>query len=269
MGRFENKVALITGSTQGVGEAVARRFAAEGAAGIVVCGRNQQRGQAVAAALETGGTDALFVPVELGDAASCAALLAATDERFGRLDVLINAAALTLRGSIVDTSVDLWDTMMGVNLRAPFLLMQGAIGIMRREGNGGSIVNVGSIVSHGGPPNLMPYSVSKAGLAAMTRNIAYSVAWDGIRVNCINPGWMDTPGEDDTQRRFEGGGDDWLEKAEASMPSGQLIKTDEIAAAIAFIASDESGVMNGSVVDYDQSIIGAGDSPVPAREDTP
>ncbi len=88
----------------------------------------------MAAALEAAGTDALFVPVELGDAGSCAALLAATDERFGRLDVLVNAAALTLRGSIVDTSVDLWDTMMGVNLRAPFLLMQGAIAIMRREG---------------------------------------------------------------------------------------------------------------------------------------
>ncbi len=269
MGRFDGKIALITGSTQGVGEAVARRMAAEGAAGIVVCGRDQRRGEAVARDLADAGTAALFVPVELGEVDSCKALVAAADAQFGRIDVLVNAAALTLRGSIVDTTPELWDLMMNVNLRAPFLLMQGAIEIMRREGTGGTIVNVGSVASHGGSPILMPYSASKAALAAMTKNVAYSVAWHGIRVNCINPGWMDTPGEDVTQRRFHTDGGDWLEEAEAGMPSGQLIKTDEVAAAIAFLASAESGVMNGSVVDYDQSVVGAGNAPVPSREETP
>lgn len=269
MGRFDNKVALVTGSTQGVGEAVARRLAAEGAAGIVICGRNEDRGRAVADALTAAKTEARFVPVELADSGSCRALVAAADGQFGRIDVLVNAAALTLRGSIVDTSVELWDTMMNVNLRAPFLLMQGAIAIMRREGTGGSIVNVGSVASHGGAPILMPYSASKAALAAMTKNVAYAVAWDRIRVNCINPGWMDTPGEDVTQRRFHTDGQDWLEDAEAGMPSGHLIKTHEVAAAIAFLASGDAGVMTGSVVDYDQSIIGAGDAPVPRREETP
>ncbi len=269
MGRFDGKIALITGSTQGVGEAVARRLAVEGAAGIVVCGRNQSRGETVAGALAEAGTAALFVPVELGDAESCQRLIASADEQFGRIDVLVNAAALTLRGSIIDTSVELWDLIMNVNLRAPFLLMQGAIKIMRREGSGGTIVNVGSVASHGGAPILMPYSASKAALAAMTKNVAYSVAWDGIRVNCINPGWMDTPGEDDIQRRFHTDGQDWLDKAEAGMPSGQLIKTDEVAAAIAFLASGESGIMTGSVVDYDQSVVGAGNAPVPKREETP
>jgi NAD(P)-dependent dehydrogenase (short-subunit alcohol dehydrogenase family) len=147
MKRFSGKVALVTGSTQGIGEAVARRFATEGAAGIVVCGRNEERGQAVAAALTKLGADAHFVPVELGDADSCKALVAKVDELFGRIDVLINAAGLSLRGSIVDTSVELWDTLMNVNVRAPFLLMQGAIEIMRREGRGGSIVSVGSIAA--------------------------------------------------------------------------------------------------------------------------
>lgn len=269
MGRFDDKVALITGSTQGVGEAVARRLAAEGASGIVVCGRNEERGETVAGALSEQGAQAAFFPVELGDVAGCRALLAATDERFGRLDVLVNAAALTLRGSIVDTSAELWDTMMNVNLRAPFLLMQGAIAIMRREGRGGAIVNVGSVASHGGVPILMPYSASKAALATLTKNVAYAVAWDRIRVNCINPGWMDTPGEDLIQRRFHTDGGDWLEDAEAGMPFGQLIKTDEVAAAIAFLASDESGLMTGSVVDYDQSIVGAGNAPVPRPEETP
>lgn len=269
MARFDGKVALITGSTQGVGEAVARRLAAEGAAGIVVCGRNRARGEAVVGDLGKVGTGAIFVPVELGDAASCRALVTAADQEFGRIDVLVNSAALTLRGSIVDTSLELWDTMMNVNLRAPFLLMQGTIAVMRRQGRGGSIVNVGSVAAHGGAPILMPYSASKAALAAMTKNVAYAVAWDGIRVNCINPGWMDTPGEDVIQRRFHSDGQDWLEDAEAGMPFGQLIKPKEVAAAIAFLASDDSGVMTGSVVDYDQSIVGAGNSPVPSREDTP
>ena len=267
MGRFEGKVALITGSTQGVGEAVARRLAAEGASGIVVCGRNEERGKAVVHDLHDVGSDAIFVSVELSDVDSCLNLIAAADDRFGRIDVLINAAAITLRDSIADGSVELWDTMMNVNVRAPFLLMQGAIEMMRREGSGGSIVNVGSNAAHGGPPFLLSYAASKAALAAMTKNVAYSVAWDRIRVNCINPGWMDTPGEDVTQRRFHSDGRDWLEDAEAGMPSGQLIKPDEIAAAIAFLASDESGIMTGSVVDYDQAIVGAGNAPVPKRED--
>jgi NAD(P)-dependent dehydrogenase (short-subunit alcohol dehydrogenase family) len=268
MGRFDGKIALITGSTQGVGEAVARRLVDEGATGIAVCGRNEQRGGAVVADLVAAGADAVFIPVELADVESCLALVAGTDERFGRVDVLVNAAAVTLRGSITDTSVELWDTMMNVNVRAPFLLMQGVIAIMRRQGSGGTIVNVGSVASHGGPPILMPYSAAKAALAAMTKNVAYSVAWDRIRVNCINPGWMDTPGEDSIQRRFHTDGADWLDEAEGALPAQQLIKTDEVAAAIAFLASDESGIMTGSVVDYDQSVIGAGNAPVPTREET-
>jgi NAD(P)-dependent dehydrogenase (short-subunit alcohol dehydrogenase family) len=269
MGRFDNQVALVTGSTQGVGEAVARRFVAEGASGIVVCGRNEQRGAGVAAALVDLGADAIFVPVELGDAESCRALVAATDERFGRVDTLVNAAGLTLRGTIVDTSVELWDMMFAVNVRAPFLLMQSTISIMRREEIPGSIVNIASVAAYGSVPFLTPYAASKAALVALTKNVAYSVAWDRIRVNCLNPGWMDTPGEDEIQRRFHSDGADWLEAAEAQQPFGRLIKPNEVAAAVAFIASHEAGVMTGAIVDYDQSIMGGGPQPVPDREETP
>jgi NAD(P)-dependent dehydrogenase (short-subunit alcohol dehydrogenase family) len=269
MGRFDGKVALVTGSTQGIGEAVARRFAAEGAAGIVVSGRNETRGRAVEKTLTEMGTEALFSPVELGDADSCKALIAATDERFGRIDVLVNSAGLALRGTIVDTTVELWDTLMDVNVRAPFLLMQGAIEIMRREGNGGAIVNVASVAAYGSVPFLTPYATSKGALVTLTKNVAYSVAWDRIRVNCLSPGWMDTPGEDVIQRRFHSDGQDWLEDAEAAQPFGQLIKPDEVARAIAFLASDDAGVMTGSIVDYDQSIMGGGSQPIPSREETP
>ncbi len=258
MGRFDERVALVSGSTQGIGEAVARRFASEGASGIVVCGRNQERGANVVAALAELGADALFVSVELSDADSCKALIAATDERFGRIDVLVNAAGLSLRGSIVDTAVELWDTLFDVNVRAPFLLMQGAIAIMRREHIPGAIVNIASVAAYGSVPFLTPYAASKGALVTLTKNVAYSVAWDRIRVNCLSPGWMDTPGEDLTQRRFHSDGADWLEEAEARQPFGRLIKPHEVAAAVAFLASDDAGVMTGSIVDYDQSIMGAG-----------
>ena len=267
--RFSGKVALITGATQGIGEAAARRLATEGASGIVVSGRNQERGRAVTDDLSAIGTEAVFVPAELADASDCEALIAATDERFGRIDVLVNAAGWTTRGTIVDTSVELWDTMMAVNVRAPFLLMQGTIAIMRREGIHGSIVNVGSVVSGGGMPHLTAYSTSKGALVTLTKNVAYAVAWDRIRVNVLSPGWMDTPGEDVIQRRFHSDGRDWLEDAEAAQPFGRLIKPDELAGAIAFLASDDSGMMTGAVLDFDQSVLGAGPLPTPTRDETP
>jgi NAD(P)-dependent dehydrogenase (short-subunit alcohol dehydrogenase family) len=267
--RFVGKIALVTGSTQGIGEAAARRLAAEGAAGIVVCGRDRGRGQAVAATLAEAGTDALFVEVELASAASCQELISATDQRFGRIDTLVNAAGLSTRGTIVDTTVELWDQLMAINARAPFLLMQGAIRIMRREGIAGTIVNVGSVASYGSMPFLMPYAASKGALMSLSRNVAYSVMWDRIRINHLNPGWMDTPGEDVIQRRFHSGGKDWLDEAEAGLPFGRLIKPDELAVMIAFLASDESGLMTGSVVEFDQSVRGAGPQAIPRRDEMP
>ena len=265
-GRFAGKVALVTGSTQGLGEAVVRRLADEGAAGVVVTGRDADRGQAVVASL---AVDALFVPGDLADAASPPALIAAADERFGRIDVLVNAAADTARGSIVDTTPELFDRLMAVNVRAPMQLMQGAIAVMRREEIEGTIVNVASVAAGGSMPYLAPYAASKAALIALSKNVAFAVMWDRIRVNVVSPGWIDTPGESAIQRRYHGGGDDWLEKAEAGQPFGRLIKVGELAGLIAYLASEESGLMTGSVVPFDQSVVGAGHQPIPRREETP
>lgn len=267
--RFEGKVALVTGSTQGIGEAANDLFVAEGAAGVVVTGRSVERGEAVCARYLEAGTDALFVAADLTNAEACRHLISAADDHFGRIDILVNSAALTYRGTIVDTSVELWDQLMAVNVRAPFLLMQGAIAVMRREGIPGSIVNIGSVAAHGGPPFLLPYSVSKGALAPMVRNIAYSVMRDRIRVNLLQPGWMDTPGEDGIQRRFHDADDDWLERAETGQPFGRLIKPDELARAIAFLASDDSGLMTGAVIDFDQSVLGAGTQATPTVAETP
>lgn len=258
--QFEGKVAIVTGGTQGLGEATARLMAERGAAGVAVVGRNAERGNAVADSLPT---EALFVQAELGEADAPAAVAAAVDERFGRVDALVNAAALTVRGSVWDTSAALWDEMLAVNTRAPALLMTEVVAIMRREGIAGSIVNIGSVAATGGQDFLYPYSASKAALQAITRNAGFALMRHRIRVNLLQPGWMNTPAEHDIQKRFHGADDDWLVAAEAAQPFGRLIDPDEVARAICFLASEESGMMTGTVIDFDQSILGAGETAKP------
>ena len=257
------KYAVVTGSTQGLGETTAKLFAERGAAGIVITGRNEGRGQAVVADLQKGGCAAHFVQADLSDVTQCARVIAAADERFGSLHVLVNAGALTERGTIWDTTPELYDRMMNTNVRAPFFLMQQAVKLMQREKTAGSIVNIASVASHGSLPMLCPYATSKGALNVLTRNVAYSVMRHRIRVNSLNIGWMDTPGEDVVQRRYHSNGEDWLAEAEASLPFGRLLKMPEVARAIAYLASDESGMMTGANVDFDQSVIGAGPQPIP------
>lgn len=261
---FSGKYAIITGSTQGLGEATARLMAERGAAGIIICGRNVERGEAVASDLSAGGCTSHFVQVDLANTDDCRKPVAKAVEKFGTVHVLVNSAALTVRGTIWDTSPDAWDKMMAVNTRAPFLLMQDAVKVMYRDKVAGSIVNVASVAAHGGPPFLIPYSTSKAALVTLTKNVAYAVMRHRIRVNAINLGWMDTPGEDVIQRKFHSDGQDWLEEAEVGQPFGRLVKMDEAARAIAFLASDESGLLTGTIMEYDQSVIGSGAAPQPS-----
>ncbi len=266
---LEGQFAVVTGSTQGLGEATVRLLAERGAAGIIVTGRNAERGNAVAADLQSGGCEAHFVQAELADADACRKIVAAADDHFGALHVLVNCGALTVRGNIWNTTPALFDEMMAVNARAPMLLMQDACNLMRREGNAGSIVNISSVAAYGSVHMLLPYTASKSALNVMTKNIAYTVMRYRIRVNSLAIGWMDTPSEHIIQRTFHGGGDDWLEKAESAQPFGRLLQTEEVARAIAFLASDESGMMTGSVVDFDQSVWGAGPVPQPPPLDDP
>jgi len=266
---FEGKYAVVTGSTQGLGEATVRLFAERGAAGIIVSGRNAERGEAVAADLRSRGCDAHFVQAELADADACRTIVAAADEHFGALHVLVNCGALTVRGNIWNTTPDLFDEMMAVNARAPMLLMQDACKLMRHEGNAGSIVNISSVASYGSVHVLLPYTASKSALNVMTKNVAYTVMRHRIRVNSLAVGWMDTPSEHIIQRTYHGGGDDWLEKVESAQPFGRLLQTEEVARAIAFLASDESGMMTGSVIDFDQSVLGAGPVSQPPPLDDP
>lgn len=260
---YSGQVAVVTGGTQGLGETTARLLAERDAAGLVIVGRNTERGRAVAADLTDSGCHTVFVEADLADAAACEEVIETTEREFGVMHGLANVAAITDRGTVWDTTVDQWDRMMAINLRAPFLLLQGAADLMERTATTGSIVTVGSVAGHGGPPTLLPYSVSKGALQAMTRNAAYSLARHGIRVNLLQLGWMSTPAEHKVQIEQEGQPEDWLEAAAATQPFGRLIDPAEAARAIAYLLSSDSGLMTGAVIDFDQSILGAGPQAVP------
>jgi NAD(P)-dependent dehydrogenase (short-subunit alcohol dehydrogenase family) len=258
------KVVLISGGTQGLGAAIARASTREGAA-VVISGRNAESGEKVVAHLQNTGAEASFVQTDVSDVAAAQGSVAATIQRHGRIDCVVNAAGLTTRGSMLDTTPELFDQHMAVNLRAPFFLMQAAIADMKHREEPGSIVNVISIDSHGGQAFLAPYVAAKAGLAGLTKNAAHAHRWDRIRINGLNMGWSATDGENETQRRAqEDGGDsrtkgvcgDWQTAAGATLPMGKLGQPDEIADFVAFLLSDRSGVVTGSVIDWDQNVIG-------------
>lgn len=228
--RLAGKVVLVTGATQGIGRAIAEIAARSGAEGLLVTGRNQQRGDAVAAELAALGTPAAFVAADLGDPETPAQLARTCIERFGRIDGLVNAGALTDRASFVDAGLDDWEPLFAVNARAPFFLMQAAIADMRKRGEGGAIVNILSINAHCGAPELAVYSATKGALATLTKNAANAHRFDRIRVNGINVGWTDTPAERVMQAETLGHGPGWLDAANATQPFGRLFSVNDIAA---------------------------------------
>ncbi|MEX0852615.1 MAG: SDR family oxidoreductase [Bauldia sp.] len=255
--QLAGKVAVVTGGTQGLGEAIARLFAERGAAGLIICGRNMTRGKAIAAELTNAGCRTRFVQADLSKVPDVRKVVPEADKVFGRVDLLVNVAAITDRGTILDTTPELFDRMFAVNVRAPFFLMQDAAKIMRRERIEGSIVNILSIAVYGNAPFLAPYAASKGAMATLTKNAANALVRDRIRVNGLNIGWMDTPGEHAIQMRYHTDDPKWLKEVEAKQPFGRLLKPDEVARAVAFLASEESGMMTGSLIDFDQRIVGA------------
>lgn len=254
--QFAGKVAVVTGGTQGLGLAAARLLAQRGAAGLVICGRNEERGERAAAELRDLGCETRFVAADVGSVDECFHVVDTAEREFDRLDALVTCAAVTDRGTVDDTSPELWDRMFAVNVRAPFFLLQRAVAVMRPRRIEGSVVNVTSVASYGGAPYLTAYAASKGALVTLTRNAANALLTDRIRVNGLNLGWMNSPGEHETQKRWHDVPDDWLDRAAARQPFGRLIEPEEAARAIAFLASDESGLMTGSIVDFDQTVVG-------------
>lgn len=266
MNSIEGKVAVITGGTQGLGAAIARVFAAAGAAGIVLVGRGVEKGQRVADAIKAEhGTDVRVVAADLGVIDDVQAIIPQVDAAFGRVDILVNAAGLTDRGNILDTSPELFDRMFAVNTRAPFFLIQDAAKVMIREGIEGRIVNIGSMSEHAGQPFLAPYSASKGALATLTRNAGYALMRNRIHVNQLAIGWMNS----DHERKLiemETGDAGFIDRAAAGKPFGRILDPVEVAKAVLWMASDDSGMMTGAIVNFDQSIWGAyDDAPTPDK----
>jgi NAD(P)-dependent dehydrogenase (short-subunit alcohol dehydrogenase family) len=255
---LRDRVVLVSGGTGGLGVAVAEAAIRNGAT-VVVTGRRVEAGEAAAARLSESGGTAHFVRCDVGDVDQVRAAVDRAVELCGRVDGLASCAGLTTRGSLVDTTPELLDEHLAVNTKGPFFLMQAVVRDMLRRGAGGSIVNVITMSAHGGQPYLAPYVTAKAALIGLTKNAAHAHRFDRIRINGVNIGWTDTEGEDETQRRFHGAEDGWQERAGAGLPMGRLGAPDEIADLIVFLLSDRSGVVTGSVIDWDQAVPGAYD----------
>ncbi|MFE3167873.1 SDR family oxidoreductase [Streptomyces sp. NPDC059224] len=255
MGLLDDKVVLVNGGSQGVGAAIARAAAREGAT-VAVTGRRPGPGAALVAELAAAGSEARYVRADLSDAGQAKASVAEVIDAYGRIDCLVNSAGLTSRGTLLDTTPELFDQHIAINLKGPFFAMQAAVTDMVARKAPGTVVNIITSSAHGGQPFLAPYVAAKAGLIGLTRNAAHAHRWDRVRINGLNIGWTATEGEDATQRAFHGAGDGWLDEAAARLPMGKLGQPDEIADFVVLLLSDRSGVVTGSVIDWDQNVLG-------------
>ena len=249
MPSLKDKIALVTGSTSGIGKGIASHFLTLGAS-VVVHGPDLASAESTATSMRSAGRDVDAVAGDLRYVDASHRIMRDVIARHGGIDILVNNAATVARCSLEDATVEQWDTIMAVNLRAPFLLMQDAVRTMKARG-GGSIVNIGSINAYVGLPQLGPYSASKGALMTMTKNAAMAWGRYHVRVNQLNVGWTLTEGEEAVQRS-DGKGPDWYQDACATRPFGRLLLPADIAAAAAYFASDDSAVISGAVVDLEQ-----------------
>lgn len=263
-----DRIYIVNGGSQGLGEAVARKLVAAGAAGLLLTGRSRDRGEALADELTGAGTATRFIAVDSAADDAPETIVGACVEHFGAVHGLVNVAAATTRATLFADTPAHFDGMMRLNLRAPYFLIQAVARTMIAQGGGGSIVNVGSTSGHGGQSKLSAYSISKGALAVMTRNLAFALMRHDIRVNQVNPGWMETDSEHRTQVDQDNQPENWLELAAPHCPLGRLVQPWEVANAVAYCLSPASGLMTGNTIDIDQSVQGAGDPPKPGIDDT-
>jgi len=255
MGRLQDRVAVITASTSGMGAGIAQLFASEGAR-VVISGRDQAKGAAVVDDIRQDGAEATFQKADVTIEAECRGLIDRAVEVFGRIDILVNCAGLSTRGTIEDTTVELWDHLFATNVRSAFICSQQAVRYMK-EARRGSIVNIGSVNAYVGEPKLTAYSATKGALMTFTKNTARYLTQYRIRVNQLNVGWTLTPNEHRVKTVEEGKGENWLQEAVRTRPFGRLLLPKDIALAAIYFASDESECITGSVLDLEQYPVGA------------
>ncbi len=245
--RFGGKVALVTGATSGIGRACALGFAGEGAQ-VACVGRNKDSLSEVKSAIEKLGGEALIISADVSIDGAAETIVQQTITQFGGIDILANAAGHISSGTIENTTMEAWDKMLNVNVRAIFDLMQKALpSLIERQGN---IVNVSSVTGLRAFPGVLAYCVSKAALDQLTRCSALELAAKGVRVNAVNPGVVVT------EIHKRGGMDDdaytaFLEHSKTTHPLGRVGRAEEIADLVVYLASDNAGWITGATYSID------------------
>jgi NAD(P)-dependent dehydrogenase (short-subunit alcohol dehydrogenase family) len=244
--RLRDKVIIVTGSTTGIGEAMARRFVAEGAR-VLIHGLERDLGETVARDL---GAAAAFHYDDLADPTASPRIADAARRAFGGIDAVVNNAAWIVRSNLATTDAALFDRCMAINLRAPLLLINAALPELRQSK--GSILNIGSINGYCGEANQLAYSISKGGLMTLTRNLSDALGPDQVRVNQLNLGWVLSPNENKL-KIAEGLPADWADHPPAAFaPSGKIMTPEQIATAAVYWVGDESRPISGSVLELEQ-----------------
>jgi NAD(P)-dependent dehydrogenase (short-subunit alcohol dehydrogenase family) len=248
--RLEGKVAIVTGAGSGIGRAIAKAFAQEGAR-VVICGRDRGKLDAAAREIGTDDADCLAISTDLREPLEIADLVAATVKRFKAIHILVNNAGVLIPGTAESLNEERWEQTFSTNVRGPWLLTRAALPHLRAAG-GGSIINIGSVLSTLGAPNRVAYAASKGAVLAMTRAMALDHAAENIRVNCICPGIVETEmvaafNMDETARK----------RRLAMHPLGRFGQPEDIGGLVVFLASDESSWITGAeyVVDGGYSAV--------------
>ncbi|MFH6603871.1 SDR family NAD(P)-dependent oxidoreductase [Maribacter algicola] len=246
--RLKDKIVLITGSYTGIGRAIARRCVAEGAK-VVLNGLREELSEPLLE--ELGASNAVHHTIDITEADAPEYLVQKAIEAFGKLDAVVNNAAIVASSNMKTTTVPYLERMLAVNTIAPFAIIQAALPYLIKTK--GCVVNIGSINSWSGEPNLLAYSISKGALMTMSRNLGDSLFREhGVRVNQINPGWILTEHELINQRE-QGMPEDWYKKLpDVFAPAKRLFKPEELATAAIYLMADESGPISGQVIEVEQ-----------------
>jgi NAD(P)-dependent dehydrogenase (short-subunit alcohol dehydrogenase family) len=247
---LSGKVAVITGAASGIGRATALRFAQEGAR-LALLDVNRD---GLAAARQEVQSDALTIATDVSDVASVERACKEVVAKFGVVDIVVNAAGIELPGDIFDTSYETWDRTMAVNVTGSFLIAQAFLRVMKAQGHG-SIVNVGSTASALGVANLLAYCVSKGAVAQLTRGMAVEAGPFGIRVNCVHPGFTNTPMGNAGAAQMGVPIEEFQAQAARKYPMARIAESYEVAAAILFLASDEASFITGAHLAVDGGLV--------------
>lgn len=258
-GRMAGKVAVVTGAARGIGRGCAELLAQEGAR-VVIGDVLDEAGAATAAAIGAAGGEALYRHADVTSEEQCAALMQAAVEAYGHLDVLVNNAGWYPRAHLEETTTELWDQIMNLNLRGAFYCCKQAVPHLRAAG-GGSVINIGSINGLQGGPNLVAYATAKGGLLTLTRTLAGAYTAERIRFNYVIPGWVLSEGEIALHER-NGISKEELLRIGATLPLGRHQTPLDTAYAVVYLASDESAQVTGTIMHIDA---GASSLPIQRR----